>query len=464
VSGSICPTCRSELDPARAPVARIRDGHVLTFCSTACAEGQAVAIVRREQTPVRAEETATSKAWYDKADEVVAKASAEAAADVDDLWDADPPEPAAPAKLATRGYTWDDSRAPPDKSEVDAPAGKHATLEPAASRPRGRRLGKRHVLMIAGAILVGGMVIAIIETVSPSTPSPVSAETDARGAATAPVELAPEADPAPEDTAPEDMSIDPAKLAAAAVAELRSQMNSESPRIVRDAALALARQGDAEAIEVLTQGLATDPSPHARVKIAYVLARGGDTRAVGVLEDALSDQRRDLRMDAARALARLGNDSGRKALRAMLKVRTHRIGAAGVLALLGDDEGLSLLRETIADEPSVEVKNRAAVYLGAAGQQEVRELLRGILDDGDRVGAANALAVLGDETAAPALLEQLGMASLRVDAAVSLRRLGAELDLEPLAMALISSDKIGRVSAAEAILILTDPKQPVEIR
>jgi HEAT repeat protein len=123
-----------------------------------------------------------------------------------------------------------------------------------------------------------------------------------------------------------------------------------------------------------------------------------------------------------------------------------------------------VLRETIADEPSVVVKNRAAVYLGAAGQQEVRELLRGILDDGDRVGAANALAVLGDETAAPALLEQLGMASLRVDAAVSLRRLGAELDLEPLAMALISSDKIGRVSAAEAILILTDPKQPVEIR
>jgi HEAT repeat protein len=149
----------------------------------------------------------------------------------------------------------------------------------------------------------------------------------------------------------------------------------------------------------------------------------------------------------------------------MLNVRTHKIGAAGVLARLGDEKGLELLRSTLAGAKSApEARMRAAVYLGLAGQAEVGDSLRKILDDGDRVGAANALATLGDEQAVPALVEQLAIASVRVDAAVSLRRLGAEVELEPLAVALVSSDDIGKVSAAEAIIVLTDTEAPAELR
>ncbi len=451
---AVCPSCGTDIDPARAPVARIRDGHVLTFCSTSCADDKAV--VRPEATPIRAEETATSKAWYDKAEEAVAN---EAAKDVDDLWDDDSDSAAAapPPKLLDsankRGYTWDESA-----HESAAAKDEPDKLAPAASVRAGKRLGKRHVLMIAGAILVGGMIIAIIEAVSPSTPSDAGATTDARSAA-----AEPEPAPAPQ-VPPEDAPLDENKLAAAAVGELRKMMQSESPRIVRDASLALSREHDAKAMEVLLAGLDTEPSPHARLKIAYALARAGNERGIAELKKALSDKRRDVRMDAARSLTKLGDDSGRKALRAMLRIRTHKIGAAGVLAMLGDEQGLKLLRDTLAKDKAPEAKMRAAVYLGAAGQQEVRGKLHEILENGDRVGAAAALAVLGDRSAIDTLTEQLAITAMRVDAAVSLRRLGADVELELLAVALLESDEISRVSAAEAILILTDDDMPAELK
>ena len=149
----------------------------------------------------------------------------------------------------------------------------------------------------------------------------------------------------------------------------------------------------------------------------------------------------------------------------MLRIRTHRLGAAGVLALLDDEAGLEALRSTVADSgSSPEARMRAAVYLGRAGHGEVSEQLRAILEDGDRVGAANALAMLGDQRAVPALVEHLAIAAMRVEAAISLRRLNAEIDLQPLAVALVESDEIGRVSAAEAILVLTGSEPPAELR
>ena len=36
-----CPTCKREIDPVRASVARVIGGRVIAFCSTACADGKA---------------------------------------------------------------------------------------------------------------------------------------------------------------------------------------------------------------------------------------------------------------------------------------------------------------------------------------------------------------------------------------------------------------------------------------
>lgn len=430
-----------------------------TYCSAACADGAPAACadgdaaadadrappieVRAENAPARAEETAMSVAWYERADEAVARV-ADSPRDVDDLWDDEPASPVS-APVVGRGHTWD------ERAQARIDAEERGAASPAA----GRRGNKRRALAIAGAVCVGGMAIAIVDAVSPSSPTDATAATDA------PVAPAPAPEPAPPPAA--DARVDPAVLRDAAVGALRELMRSPSPRLARDAALALARVRDPDALAALGRRLDEEPSPAARLRVAYVLARSGDARGVAALEAALRDPSRDVRLDAARSLARLGNDAGRTALRAMLRVRTHRLGAAAALALLGDDAGLAVLREALAGSARV-ARTRAAVALGAAGYDEARDALADILTAGDRVGAAHALAALGDTRAVDALVEQLGASALRVDAAIALRRLDAQVDLAPLARALVDGDDVGRITAAEAILILTADERPAELR
>jgi hypothetical protein len=78
------------------------------------------------------------------------------------------------------------------------------------------------------------------------------------------------------------------------------------------------------------------------------------------------------------------------------------------------------------------------------------------------VGAADALAALGDRTAIGALNKQLALPSLCVRAALGLRRLGAVAERGVLLQALRSGSDPARVSAAEAILILTGPEELAE--
>ena len=77
------------------------------------------------------------------------------------------------------------------------------------------------------------------------------------------------------------------------------------------------------------------------------------------------------------------------------------------------------------------------------------------------VMAAIALAGLRDGAARPVLLRQLTLPSLRVGAAVALRRLEATFDVAPLLSqldeALTTGKDVDRVDVAEAILILTGP-------
>ena len=76
------------------------------------------------------------------------------------------------------------------------------------------------------------------------------------------------------------------------------------------------------------------------------------------------------------------------------------------------------------------------------------------------LGAALALAELGDRTAAPVLEEQLRLTSLRVEASEALKTLAVKPDLEPLLGALGSGDEVASVSAAESLVILYGEVQP----
>jgi HEAT repeat protein len=141
-----------------------------------------------------------------------------------------------------------------------------------------------------------------------------------------------------------------------------------------------------------------------------------------------------------------------------------RLGAAETLAAAGDGEAIAALREALAGV-SKENRLRAAVALGRAGDSAGLALLKEVVNEARvEIGAASALARLGDAGCVPALQRALGLTALRVEAAVALRSLGAEPDFEPLSAALASGDDLGRISAAEAVLVLTEAERPAELR
>jgi HEAT repeat protein len=329
-------------------------------------------------------------------------------------------------------------------------------------RSRGVVLAICALVLAAGVALLATEVLPLdgTEVLEQEAESPVRASAGSTAARRAPMAGA-RAGGASAPTA--EASARPASDAesrrAAAMTQLRSLTESGSARVRRLAAGALARTGDEAALALLRRMLSEEPSQLGRIRIAYALARAGDKPARDILRGQLAAERRDTRLDAARSLVQLGDDSGRKALRSMLGIDSHRVGAAGLLARLGDDDGLKVLRAEASDRrASAEARMRAQVALGRAGEASVKAALREILADRRyNVGAADALAALGDDAATPALTAQLGLSAMRVQAALWLRRMKKDVDQEPLVAALEGGDEASRVSAAEALLILSGP-------
>jgi HEAT repeat protein len=324
------------------------------------------------------------------------------------------------------------------------------------------RRGRRAFLVISMVLLAGGAAFLVME-LWPIGGSPETAASRPVESTPPPVEARqapPVAAPAPEARPAE---ADGDSLYRAAVAELSTLSKSSSPRVKRLAAQALARTGDAAALGELRGLLGEEPSQLGRIQIAYALARSGDKAALAELQKQLGAERRDVRLDAARSLVQLGDDSGRKTLRAMLPLDNYRLGAAGLLARLKDPDGIKALRTEVSKKSSAENVMRAVVALGRAGEVDVQEQLRTIVNDRRyNVGAADALAALGDSAAVEPLTQQLGLSAMRVQAALWLRRMNQKVDLAPLQLALESGDEASRVSAAEALLILTGPARLAE--
>jgi hypothetical protein len=472
-----CPSCGKALDPMHAPVARIRGGKVVSFCSAECAAGlvpgtglpaPAAEPVRRPSAGIEAaREPRRSSAAMEAAREPERRPSAAMEAAREPSRSAGMEAAREPRRSGAMEAAREPVRAPRMPSSREYLAADADDSDVRALR-RSRR-GRGAILTVCVLVLAAGIGLLVTEVLPAATaPEPAApaaepaarrpplAATSQRPAATAPEPAAPEtATPAP-----------PAPIARvdAAVAELRSLIASSSPRVRRLAAQALARTGDADSLALLRRLKEEEPSQLGRIQIAYALARAGDTPARDDLRILLAAERRDARLDAARSLVQLGDDSGRKALRAMLSVEQHRIGAAGLLARLGDEDGLAALRAEAADKRATpEARMRAQVALGRAGDRSVEPALQKILADKRyNVGAADALAALGNPAAGPALTVQLGLSAMRVQAALWLRRMKVEVDLAPLDLALRAADEASRVSAAEALLILAGPPSLAE--
>ena len=106
---------------------------------------------------------------------------------------------------------------------------------------------------------------------------------------------------------PDAAVVAPSAAIAKATVVLQHALASDSPRVQRIAASALARTGDTDAITALTAALAKETSDLAKLDILYALARGGDKRGIDGLVVALDGTRRDVKAEAARRLALLGD-------------------------------------------------------------------------------------------------------------------------------------------------------------
>jgi HEAT repeat protein len=338
-----------------------------------------------------------------------------------------------------------------------------------------------------------GLVIAIVLALAVAGVAIWSATRSS----TQPAVIAPPPAPVPVVVPPAPPPITPAAANARAVEVLRSHLTVESFRVRRFAAAALGRLGDEQAVQTLLELLPTEQSEIAKLDIAYGLARAGNARGLEMLVTGLRSARRDVKGDAARLLASLKDPRAETTLSSLLSLSQFRLGAAEQLARLGNKQGIAVLERIRNDRPkppdpsappqsppsaasAAEAEKaaeadkakeadrlRATVALGYAGQKDVAEELRALLPNtGFNVGAAGALAVLGDPAARPVLVEQLRTPSLRVTAALSLRRLEPALDPAPLLVSLMqdleSEKDVERVSVAETILILTGPASLAE--
>jgi HEAT repeat protein len=247
-----------------------------------------------------------------------------------------------------------------------------------------------------------------------------------------------------------------------AQAALRAQLTAP-PRVQQLAAAALARTGDAQALDILAAAIPKEPSDLAKIELAYQLARGGDKRGIESLQAAASPTKRDSKHEAGRRFALLGDPRAVKILEGSLPFPQFRIGVAEQLAYLAEPRALKILDDVRADPKALpSEKARAAIALGWAGRADVAPALRELLaETRDNAYAAAALANLKDPAARPVLEQQLGINTLRVRAARGLRQLAPDADVGPLLQMLVgaleSEKDTVQVEIAEAILLLAGP-------
>lgn len=439
---SACSTCGKPVDPLRAPAVRVSSGKVVPFCSKECA-GQ------WESKPVRVPAKAQAKddqpiieIVHEPSSGVVASSSDARTGPVQPRLRSDVD---GAIQIADTGHI-------DDYIAYDEPLHKSRTL----------------LWVIAGVVvLVGGAAIAYslgyldgvlgkedVTAVTQATPKVVAAEPDAA------VVVAPAVDAA--------VAITPTVALERARSVLRTQLKSNSSRVQRVAASALARTGDEEARETLAHALANETNEITKIDIAYALARSGDRRGTDAILAALNKaratlDRRDPRLEVGTRLARLGDKRAIAVLESSLEITQNRLGVAETLAAFGERRVIKVLEQVRADDKSApDEKARATIALGNAGKAEVAPALREMLPDArNNFFAAVALANLHDEAARPVLVKQLEIPSLRVQAARALRKLAPEAPVNELLPSLLgaleSNKDTEQVQIAEAILLLTGP-------
>jgi len=444
-----CPNCGKPVDSLRAPAVGVRDGKVVPFCSKECATEMEskptklipTKVVRLPTNPEKGGDgLAVSRGIrpVTPASGVVAPiANLDSGPVIEIIREpaSGPVEPSKPTKAKKRA----------DSVQV----AETGTLDDYVTHEGGGRTLKIALVLV---VLVGaaGAAAYFLGVFGGQKHETVVAHSDAAPR----VEVVPDAAPPP---------VSKEQALAKAQDMLQKQMKSDSPRVQRVAASALARTGDKAAIELLATALAKENGDLAKLDLAYALARAQDKRGVDALMASAKGAKRDPKLEAGRRLALLGDKRAVDVLANYLDVSQLRLGIAEQLAFLAEPRALKVLDEVRLDPKAVpDEKARATIALGHAARADILPNLRELLaDDRNNAFAAVALAGLKDESARPVLVKQLTIPSLRVQAARALRRLAPEADvsslLPPLLSLLESNKDTEQVQIAEAILLLAGP-------
>jgi len=459
-----CPVCGKPVDPLRAPAVGVRDGKVVSYCSREHAlEAESRPVVNPAAKARAASEPAfrIPEADQKKQAEKKKRTPAAGVAQPSSTYDSGPVieiihEPASGVVTSAPDPrdSANDIRIPRSNTSGAIQIADTGHLDDYVSQddePIHRRKGW---IVVAILVVLGGGALAAYEL------GYLDALFKHDSQAATPATPAKEVyvDAGTPDAAPTAASrIDQARSV------LQHAMTSDSPRVQRVAASALARTGDAAALQALARQLAVETSDLAKLEMFYALARGNDKRGKDGLVAALAAGRRDVKLEAARRLALLGDKRAIDTLAQYLEVSQLKLGAAEQLAFLAEPRGIKALEAIRADAAATaDDKARAAIALGYAGKADIAPALHALLSDARfNAFAAASLANLHDPAAKPVLIKQLDVSALRVLAARSLRRLSPDLDTAPLVAPLVtalgSAKDTEQVQAAEALLLLVGP-------
>lgn len=137
-------------------------------------------------------------------------------------------------------------------------------------------------------------------------------------------------------------------------------------RVRGGAAHALGREGSEQALERLGEMALADSDPE--VRKAGATALGYSQRAVGILDRVLSEGRKEIKLEAARSLARIGSDEAVKVLSRRLYGEDDDAAAAAVFTLA-----------QLKSPAAVSALNRA---LRTSENQHVRDLIMLLIPGG----------------------------------------------------------------------------------
>lgn len=198
----------------------------------------------------------------------------------------------------------------------------------------------------------------------------------------------------------------------------------------------------------------SDDDPVERGAACDVLSGLGAGESAPDLERMIEDEDREVRLTAARGLARLGTDEAAWAL--VRALRDDLLPPERILEQLGQPYAAEVLFQALHLEQLEAVRPDIAEALGLAGDTRCIYAIAGIVRFGDideRIKACRALGRIGRPEVVPILLEALADSSeiVRSQAARALRRIGAPIAVPALEARLADRSWWVRSHSADAL-------------